>query len=224
MFKKTLAVFMACALVTGSLITGCDRQTTVSEPIVRGERNGVINHGHSIAETSDQRPYEICRSDDVILDQFEAQKYLEDSVSLPDRDMRFTLDETSDDDPGAYLWYRFHIYKDNVCIITEDFDVIAFTDGTICEGRTDVLTCDTFADPDDMLSPDAALDIYMQETGDDRDFGYCFNRNYHYMQKSNECILTYMYYYNAGDPEQNYTLLLDAITGELVGGWPDAIS
>lgn len=47
MFKKTLAVFMACALVTGSLITGCDRQTTVSEPIVRGERNGVINHGHS---------------------------------------------------------------------------------------------------------------------------------------------------------------------------------
>ena len=224
MIRKTLAVFMACALAAGSLITGCDRQQTESEPIVKGEISGVLNHGHSITETSDDRPYEIRRSDDVIMDQFEALAYLEDTVSLPDKDMRFMLDETSNDDPGAYLWYRFHIYKNDVCIITEDFDVIAFTDGTICEGRTDVLSCKTFADPGNMIGPDAALDIYMKESGDDRDFGYCFNHNYHYLIKNNECILTYMYRYDTGHPEKNYTLLLDAITGERVGGWPDEIS
>jgi len=234
MIKKTLMVLMACGLMAGTLITGCDRQTaesqttnrqtTESEPIVKGERDGVLNHGHSITETSDKRPHEIRRSDDVIMDQFEAQKYLEYSVSLPDKDMRFMLDETSDDDPGAYLWYRFHIYINDVCIITEDFDVVAFTDGTICEGRTDVLKCTTFADPGKMIGPDAALDLYKQKTGDDRTFSYCFNHNYRYMRKNNECILTYMYYYDAGNVEENYTLLLNAITGEMAGGWPDAIS
>ncbi|SCW26520.1 hypothetical protein SAMN02910456_00097 [Ruminococcaceae bacterium YRB3002] len=224
MIKKTLMVLMACTLMAGALITGCDRQSTESQPVVKGEQNGVLNHGHSITETSDERPYEIRRSGDVIMDQFEAQEYLEDTVTLPDKDMRFMLDETSNDDPGAYLWYRFHIYKNDICIITEDFNVIAFTDGTICEGRTDVLTCNNFADPDNMIGPDAALEIYKQKSGDDRAFAYCFNHNYHYQVKNNECILTYMYRYDAGHVEENYTLLLDAITGERVGGWPDAIS
>ena len=229
MIKKSFAALMVCALAAGTLITGCgrqktDRQITESQPVVKGEKNGVLNHGHSITETSVERPYEIRRSDDVIMDEYEAKQYLEDTVSLPDKDMRFMMDETSDNDPGAYMWYRFHIYKDNICIMTEDFDVIAFTDGTICEGRTDVLSCKTFADPDDMLSPDDILAAYKKESGDDRDFGYCFNRNYHYLVKNNECILTYMYRYDAGHEEENYTLLLDAITGERVGGWPDAIS
>ena len=224
MIKKTLAILTACALAAGSLITGCDRHQTESEPIVKGEQNGVINHGHSITETGDDRPYELRRSDDVIMDQFEAQKYLEDTVSLPDKDMRFMMGETSNDDPGAYMWYRFYIYKNNVCIITEAFDVIAFTDGTICEGRTDILSCKNFADPDNMIGPDAALDIYKQNSGDDRDFVYCFNHNYHYLIKNNECILAYMYRYDAGNPANNYTLLVDAITGERVGGWPDEIN
>lgn len=223
MIKKTFAILMVCALAAGSLITGCDRKQTESKPIVRGEQNGVINHGHSITESADKRQYELKRSDDVIMDQFEAQKYLEDTVSLPDKDMRFMMDETSNDDPGAYMWYRFYIYKNDVCIVTEAFYVIAFTDGTICEGRTEILSCKNFADPDNMSSPDAALKIYKKDSGDDRNFVYCFNQNYHYQIKNNECILVYTYHYDAGIPGNNYTLLLDAKTGERVGGWPDEI-
>ena len=216
---KILSIF----LIIGLLITGCARDETMNSPIVTGEHNGVINHGHSITETANNRPHEIRRSDEVIMDQNEALKFLEDTTSLPDSDMRFMLGETSDDDPGAYLWYRFYIYKNDICIMNKGFDVIAFTDGTICEGRREVLSCRTFADPGDMMSPDEALKKYKQKSGDDRDFFYAFNQNYYYLSKSNECVLTYMYRYDCGKVLENYTLLINAITGEEFGGWPDAI-
>ena len=249
--KKLLAVWLS-VIMTGSLVSGCAGKETAhppietsdynsaiettdqsiienvenetwNPPIVTGDRNGVINHGYSIAVIENKLPHELRRSDEVVMDQNEALKFLEDTISLPDSDMRFMMGETSVDDPGAYMWYSFYIYKNNVCIIDEKFDVLAFTDGTICEGRRDVLSCDTFADPADMMTPDEALEKYKQESGDDRDFGYCFNHIYHYLSKSNECVLTYMYRYDCGKMTENYTLLINAITGEKFGGYPDAI-
>ena len=229
MNKKLLTVLLVFVISASSVITGCGHKETgeidtQDVPVVRGEKNGVLNHGHSISETSSDRPFEIRRSDDVIMDQNEAQKYLEESVILPDSDMRFALAETSDNDPGAYMWYGFYIFKNNICISNNEFTVIAFTDGTICEGRQEVLSCTTFVDPDDMIGPDAALDIYKKESGDSRDFSFCFNRNYEYQQNTNECILTYMYRYDNGNPSESYTLLLNAVTGAKVGYWADEIS
>ena len=224
MNKKLLTVILALTIGAASLITGCAKEETQNTPFIKGERNGVLNHGYSISETSTDRPYEIKRSDEVIMDQNEALEYLEDCVALPDSDMRFVLSDTSDDDPGAYMWYGFYIYKNGICIYDNMFTVIAFTDGTICEGREEILSCNTFTDPDDMISPDEALDIYMKESGDDRDFGFSFSHIYLYQQKTNECVLAYMYRYESNNILESYTLLLDAVTGARVGGWPDAIS
>ncbi len=225
MKMRLIPVLLVCALGTGLMITGCSKQNeTRGTTVVKGEQNGVLNHGHSIKETTDRRPTEIRRSGDVIMDQDEALKYLEDSVTLPDSDMRFVPGETSADDPGAYMWYGFYIYKDDICISNYRFDVIAFTDGTVCEGREEVLNCTSFADPDDTISPDEALAIYKQESGDSHDLYYAFNRNYQYNRKTNACILTYMYRYDNSRPGESYTLLLDAVTGEMVGYRPDEIT
>ena len=122
------------------------------------------------------------------------------------------------------MWYGFYIYKNDICIFNNRFDVVAFTDGTICEGREEVLRCTTFADPADMISPDEALAIYKQTSGDSHDLNYTFNINYQYNRKANACILTYMYRHDDSRISENYTLLLDAVTSEMVGYRPDAIS
>ena len=220
---KRLRVMMMCFLCAFLLVTGCDRQVTMEKPKVKGEKNGVVNHGHSIKEASGPRPDEIRRSDDLVMDQDEALKYLEDSVALPDSDMRFLFAESSDNDPGAYMWYGFYIYKDNICINNRRFDVIAFTDGTVCTGKEDVLSCGAFASPEDEIGPDEALERYKQSPGsaDHRDYHYAFNRNYNYQRMTNECILTYMYRYECGIPSENYTLILDAVSGEFMGRFPD---
>lgn len=224
MNNKLITVVLTGLLAITSLACGCSQDATDIQSTVKGMKNGVLNHGHSISETSTDRPNELRRTDDVIMDEVEALKYLEDTVTLPDSDMRFFMSETSDNDPGAYMWYGFDIYKDNICITNSRFTVVAFTDGTICEGRLEVLSCAVYADPDDMISPDEALDIYKKGSGDARDFLYCFDHNYIYRPKTNECILTYTYRYDCGRPLENTTLLLNAMTGEKEGIWTDAVT
>ena len=153
---------IAVALAAAALFSGCNanntestssapaRDTTETTEGSVTETTGTFNHGYSISQASTDRPYEIKRSDDVLTNKDQALEYLKTCVELPGKDFEFVLTDTSENDPGAYMWYEFTLsYKDFI-VMNAEFTVITFTDGTVCEGRSPVLTC-TFADPTDVI-------------------------------------------------------------------------
>lgn len=182
-----------------------------SEPTKSG---GVINHGHSISETTSPRDREISRTSDVILSSEEALKYLKDNVKLNDRTLSFELTATSDDDPGAYMWYEFTIFRNNIKVYNATFDVIAFTDGTICEGRTDAIGLD-YGNTKGLLASDKALEIYLEKNSDTDDYKY--EDKCYFFGGGNSAPLVYIY------KSDNATLFLDADDGTMIGFRPDEI-
>lgn len=228
---RSIAIILAAA----ALLSGCNAKDTgssssmtsdntsgSSEEEQETEITGTFNHGHSITDASTDRPYEIKRSDDVLTNDFMALEYLTDCVELPGEDFEFVLTDTSENDLGAYMWYKFNVSYKGILVMNGEFTVITFTDGTICEGRSQVLTC-TFADPDDVIDRDEALRIYANENKDDRDYKYIEDL-YCFTGKGNtECKYVYKFKYDCGNLSKNNTILLNAKTGEMVGCWPDAI-
>ncbi len=224
----------AVALAAAALLSGCNanntgstssapaRDTTETTEGSVTETTGTFNHGYSISETSTDRPYEIKRSDDVLTNKDQALEYLKTCVELPGKDFEFVLTDTSENDPGAYMWYEFTLsYKDFI-VMNAEFMVITFTDGTICEGRSPVLTC-TFADPTDVIDKDEALKIYAGNYKDDREYEY-LEKLYCFSGKgNNECPFVYKFKYDCGNDLENNTILINAKTGDMVGCWPDAI-
>ena len=220
------ALFSGCNANNTENNTGTSIPTTTSTAAESAEETtaitGTFNHGHSISESSTDRPYEIKRSDDVLTNKEQALEYLKNCVELPGQDFDFVLTDTSENDPGAYMWYQFNLSYKDIVVMNGEFCVITFTDGTICEGRSPVLTC-TFADPADVIDKDEALRIYAENNKDDRDYKYLENL-YYFSGKGNiECRYVYKFKYDCGDYFENNTILINAKTGELVGSWPDAI-
>lgn len=225
---------IAVALAAAALLSGCNanntgstssapaRDTTETTEGSVTETTGTINHGYSISQASTDRPYEIKRSDDVLTNKYQALEYLKTCVELPGKDFEFVLTDTSENDPGAYMWYEFTLsYKDFI-VMNAEFTVITFTDGTICEGRSPVLTC-TFADPTDVIDKDEALKIYAGNYKDDREYKYLEKLYYFSGKGNNECPFVYKFKYDCGNDLENNTILINAKTGDMVGCWPDAI-
>ena len=188
------------------------------------ENDPNFNHGYSISEVgTERRPDEITRSKDVVIhDSTEALEYLESCVPSDGTGFTYEITDTSDDDPGAYMWYEFCLSYDDTVIDGTGFTVLAFTDGTIVEGFPEFLTY-TAADKSNALSAEDVLQLYMDERGDNRQYIYkgsgyiCAGRNdnvFHY---------AYTYRYDCGHVLENITLVLDAETGEVLGYRPDAI-
>jgi len=224
----------AVALAAAALLSGCNANNIESTSSVPArdtagtteesltETTGTFNHGYSISEASTGRPYEIKRSDEVLTNKDQALEYLKTCVELPGKDFEFVLTDTSDNDPGAYMWYEFTLsYKDFI-VMNAEFTVITFTDGTICEGRSPVLTC-TFADPTDVIDKDEALKIYAGNYKDDREYKYLEKLYYFSGKGNNECPFVYKFKYDCGNDLENNTILINAKTGDMVGCWPDAI-
>ncbi|MBO4459994.1 MAG: hypothetical protein J5778_04980 [Clostridiales bacterium] len=181
------------------------------------------NHGHSISETPDERPREIRRSDSVIYNKDQAWGYLVDSVDLPYPDMSFKLVDTSDDDPGAYMWYEFLVCCGGIAVENAEFYVIAFTDGTICEGRSEIVTA-SFESCENTKDPEEILSIYQKENNDKNEYLYK-DMCYLFMGNANEHVkLTYRYRHESMNILEGSTIYLDAKTGERVGYYKDAIT
>ena len=180
-----------------------------------------FNHGYSIAVRPEKGPREIRRSDDIVHNADEALKYLQDSFKYPERIYTYVLTDTSDDDPSAYMWYEFTVYYENIPVENSNFRVIAFTDGTIAEGRIEFFRCSQ-ADRTNILSSDEALDKYIQESGDTRTYTY-LDEHYYYSGAAGENPYVYIYRYDCGKILENTNLYLNAQTGELLGMRPDAI-
>lgn len=180
-----------------------------------------FNHGYSISERSEKDMREIRRSNDIVHDADEALKYLQESFKYPDKIYTYVLTDTSDDDPSAFMWYKFTVYYENIPVENSDFTVIAFTDGTIVEGRIEFFRC-TQADRTNILSSDEALDKYIQESGDTRTYTY-MGEHYYFSGVAGENPYIYVYRYDCGKILENTNLYLNAQTGELIGMRPDAI-
>ena len=234
MRRKKCLRSIAVALAAAALLSGCNanntgstssapaRDTTETTEGSVTETTGTFNHGYSISQASTDRPYEIKRSDDVLTNKDQALEYLKTCVELPGKDFEFVLTDTSENDPGAYMWYEFTLsYKDFI-VMNAEFTVITFTDGTICEGRSPVLTC-TFADPTDVIDKDEALKIYAGNYKDDREYKYLEKLYYFSGKGNNECPFVYKFKYDCGNDLENNTILINAKTGDMVGCWPDAI-
>ena len=240
MSKRIFALLMAAATLGGIMFSGCslsngstrsdekETKDTTSVSAASSDTDditgttGSFNHGHSISEASTDRPYEIKRSSDVLTNKDQALEYLENCVELPGQDFKFVLTDTSDNDPGAYMWYEFTVSYKDILIMNSEFTVVTFTDGTICEGRPELFTC-TFADPADVIDKDEALKIYAENAKDNRDYKYLEDL-YYFSGKGNiECKYVYKFKYDCGNLLKNNTILINAKTGEMVGCWPDAI-
>ena len=181
------------------------------------------NHGHSITETEDDRPREIRRSSSVIYNKDQAWGFLMDSVTLPYPNMNFQLIDTSDDDPGAYMWYEFRVYIGGIPVVNADFDVIAFIDGTICEGRSEILTA-SFESTENTQKPEEILELYQNAENDKTSYEYQ-DMCYLFMGNVNEHVkLTYRYRHESMNILEGSTIYLDAKTGERVGYYKDAIT
>ena len=210
-------------VVTDNDSTGSD-SSTASGTNRQEENDPNFNHGHSISETSPGRPNEIQRSYEVVVhDSNEALEYLEHCVSSKGSEFTYELTDTSDDDPGAYMWYRFNLSYYGEVIDGAEFTVLAFTDGTIVEGWHPALS-NTVEDKANAQDPDDILQLYINSSGDNRKYVYQ-NSGYLSTGKSDTVFrYVYTYRYDCGDVLENITLKLDAITGEMVGYQPDAIS
>ena len=239
MLRKNYVRPIAAVLAAATLFSGCNAngnikssgsdssettQNTTESTTEESETEttGTFNHGHSISEASSYRHDEINRSSDVLTNRYQAQEYLENCVELPGPDFKFVLTETSENDPGAYMWYEFTLSYKDILVMNGEFRVITFTDGTLCEGNPAVFTC-TFADPNDVISQDDALKIYAEEYQDDRDYKYLDSIYYASSKGNRECNIVYKYKYDCGKFDENQTILLNAKTGEMIGCWPDAI-
>ena len=179
-------------------VDSTDVSQEVDEPYVSQDANSSnFNHGHSIDEAGGDRFREIDRSYDLVIhDSNEAKDYLLDNIQPQDSKISLKLTDTSDDDPGAYMWYEFTVYYDNIIVEGANFTVIAFTDGSIIEGRTEVY--------------------------DDRDYDYV-DEYYYFSGGFDECPYVYVYRHDSTDVLDCITLTLNAKTGERVGYRPDAI-
>lgn len=239
------AALFVIVIVTCCLFAGCGKGTRVSvadtdlvitdngandrEKVAvnagsSDENASNFNHGHSITETESERPREIKRSLDIVIHNAdEALEYLKDCVVLQDDDLVLKLTDTSEDDPGAYMWYDFMVFYDGVAVENAVFTVIAFTDGTVAEGRTEFLTC-TMADRSKALSTDEALSKYVEKYGVDRQYEYKASGYFFTGKGDAECPYAYTYRYDCGKVLENVTLVLDSETGERIGSWPDAIN
>lgn len=190
--------------------------TPLSTTPTKGE-GGKINHGHAIPESRD-RERDIRRTSDIILTEAEAYKLLTESITLQNEDLHFELTETSDNDPGAYMWYKFNVYRGDLKVINAEFFVLAFTDGAIVEGRADFTEC-AFYDTDGILSPKAALDKYREKNPKDTRKLVMVEKAYLYSGVYQErCPVIYVFRYSGG------RLLIDAHTGDMIGHWKDQIN
>lgn len=180
-----------------------------------------FNHGHSILERADFDPDEIRRSTDILIhNENEALKFLQDSFTYNQKIYTLELTDTSVNDPGAYMWYEFTVFYDGIPVENSEFKVIAFTDGTIAEGRIEFFRC-SLTDRKNLLSHDEALELFLQNSGDDRDYIY---QDEHYLfVKQGVCPYVYVYRFENGKLGENITLSLNAENGEMVGYRPDAI-
>ena len=246
-----LAAVLSATLLGAGLAAGCgtDKATTQEDEVIENdvvddsedadtanvdtddenETSPIINapdfnHGYSISVRQEKGYDEIARSyETVIHDSDEALAYLEKLVPSQGTEFTYELTDTSDDDPGAYMWYKFIACYKGIEVENAEFTVIAFTDGTIAEGRTEFLTC-SFADKSEALGRKKALSLYAESTGDKKKYKYKGAR-YFFSGKGNiECPYVYLYRYNSGTMFENCTLIINAATGELIGKWADAIS
>ena len=205
----------------GNSENDCIENSYIEAGNTQDESSPDFNHGYSIAVRPEKEPREIRRSDDIVHNADEALKYLQDSFKYPENLYTYVLTDTSDDDPGAYMWYKFTVYYENIPVENSDFKVIAFTDGTIAEGRIEFFRCSQ-ADRTNILSSDEALDKYIQESGDTRTYTY-LDEHYYYSGAAGENPYVYIYRYDCGKILENTNLYLNAQTGELLGMRPDAI-
>lgn len=181
-----------------------------------------VNHGYSITVRTEPDPKEILRSDEVLHGEFEASDFLLDNINYPENEpYSFSATASSVNDPGAYLWYDFTVFYNNIPIEGSEFKVITFNDGTIIEGDEGLFRAIP-ADLSGIKTPDEILEVYAKQNNDDRDYKYQ-NAHYYYKRRSGECPYVYVYRYDCGKVLENITLTLNAETGELLGYRPDAI-
>ena len=178
---------------------------------------GVINHGHSIKDAGDYDNRLIRRTSDVILTEAQALKYLEDSITLQPEGLSFRLTDTSDKDPGAFMWYEFTVFRGNLKVMNSEFRVICFTDGTICEGKSWFTTC-AFYDRE-ILDSKTALEKYRETLTyeDKRNYGFAEKCYFFSGRQDERCPVVYIYRYKGG------RLLLDASNGKMIGLYKDMI-
>ena len=184
-----------------------------------------FNHGHSISEAGTDREREIRRSDTVITDDNQALKYLEESITLPSPDLSFSLTETSEKDPGAYMWYKFNVFYKDILVENAEFYVISFIDGAICEGASEIMSC-TFEDTTNTMDPDVISEKYCKDNNTyNKDLFDYKDTRYFYTGSYKENIkLTYRYRYNDQDMMKAATIYLDAKTGERIGYYKDVVT
>ncbi len=240
MLKKGVVITLAFAIMGSVLLTGCvvaepdETETTTSEETestTTSEETGswtaysktIVNHGHSISETVKKRPHEIRRSSTLIKNADQAAEYMKDSISFKTKGLTLVLTGTSEDDPGAFLWYQFTAFYNDIKIKNAEFYVITFIDGTICEGKSDIKTC-SFANPKDVLSQEDALHKYAQATLDYKDYKFVEMCYVFSGAKKEKCKLQYTYHYDGENPADNYTIFLDAATGDYIGLVPDELN
>lgn len=181
-----------------------------------------MNNGHSITE-SGERVREITRTTDVKLSEDEALQLLNDSVTLQNSILEFRfLESTPKDDPGAYQWYKFCVYCDGIRVDGATFEVVCFYDGTIVEGRREILTC-TFQHDTSIVSETDALEAYREMTGDENSYDYKEMCYFFTGREKEECRLVYVFRHEDRDIFEACTLYIDAETGERVAIWHDAI-
>ena len=238
--KKAVRLTLAFAITSSILLTGCvvaepdvteatttteeTEATTTTEETEEwtGYSKNIVNHGHSIAETEKKRPYEIRRSSTLITNEEQAAEYMKNSIKFKTKGLKLVLTDTSKDDPGAFLWYQFSAYYNDIRIKNAEFYVITFIDGTICEGKSGIKNC-SFANPKDVLSQEDALAKYAEATNDDKEYKFVEMCYVFTGAKKEKCKLQYTYRYDCGRISENCTIFLDAATGDFIGIMPDAI-
>lgn len=174
--------------------------------------DGKINHGHKVPQNRETERL-IRQTSDVILTEADAYKFMTESLKLQDESLHYELTETSDNDPGAFMWYKFTVYKGDFRVDNADFYVICFTDGTLCEGRADFTSC-AFYDIKDVIGPRKALEKFLETNKNSMftDKMTCTEICYMYSGRYQErCPIAYVYRYKGGK------VMINAITGELIG-------
>ena len=202
------------------IVTDDEPQREIEPVIIEDGED--VNHGHSITERTEPDFNEMLRSDEVLYDGDEAYDFLMDNIVYPEREpYTFQLTDSSMNDPGAYLWYDFTPFYNNIPVVGAEFRVITFNDGTILEGYEGFFRIV----PDDLTgikTPEEILEIYNKQSNDANDYRF-FDEYYLYQKGGQSCPYVYVYRYDCGDVLRNTTLTLNAETGEMLGFRPDAI-
>ncbi len=202
------------------IVTDDEPQREIEPEIIEDGED--VNHGHSITERTEPDFNEMLRSDEVLYDGDEAYDFLMDNIVYPEREpYTFQLTDSSVNDPGAYLWYDFTPFYNNIPVVGAEFRVITFNDGTILEGYEGFFRIV----PDDLSNiktPEEILEIYNKQSNDANDYRF-FDEYYLYQKGGQSCPYVYVYRYDCGDVLRNTTLTLNAETGEMLGCRPDAI-